>query len=328
LYVEHRSLLGQRSLLSTIAELDRRGWTTKKWTTKKGKQRGGRPFNKNTLCGLLTNVAYVGKVRYRDEIYEGQHEAVVDAKIFERVQRLLHRNHRTGGTRVPNRFGALLMGMLHCVPCGCRMTPAQTTNNGGKRYRYYVCINAQKRGWHNCPSKSIPATEIERFVVDQVKGVAADPGLIADTLTATRQQIEKTLDALDVERQGVQEDLVWADAEVRALLGDASSGHATARLADLRDRGRLSEQHLTEIREEEYRLRDELVDENDVADVLRDFESHWESFSPDQQVRMIKLLIERVDYDPAENTVSVTFRPTGITGVKSLAEQMTEGDAA
>ena len=31
------------------------------WTTKKGKQRGSRPFNKNTLYGLLTNVAYVGR---------------------------------------------------------------------------------------------------------------------------------------------------------------------------------------------------------------------------------------------------------------------------
>ncbi len=290
----------------------------------KGKQRGDRPFNKNTLCGLLTNVAYVGKVRYRDEIYEGRHEAIVSTEIFERAQRLLHLNHGTGGTRVHNRFGALLQGMLHCVPCGCRMTPAQTTNNGGKRYRYYVCINAQKRGWHNCPSKSIPAAEIERFVVEQVKSIAADPGLIAETLAETRQQIEKTLDALDAERQGVQKDLVWADAEVRALL-DANSGPATSRLAVLQDRVRLSEQHLTEIREEEYRLRAELVDENDV---LRDFESLWESFSPDQQARMLKLLIERVDYDGAENTVSVTFRPTGITGAKSLADQMTEGDAA
>ena len=131
--------------------------------------------------------------------------------------------------------------------------------------------------------------------------------------------------ALDGERQDVQKELVWADAEVRALLEDASNGHETARLADLRDRARLSEQHLTEIREEEYRLRDELVDEDDVADVLRDFESHWESFSPDQQARVIKLLIERVDYDGAESTVSVTFRTTGI---KSLVDQLTEGDAA
>ncbi len=79
LYLEHQSLL------STIAELDRRGWTTKRWTTKKGKERGGRPFNKNTLYRLLTNVTYLGKVRYKDEIYEGEHEAIVDPETVEEV---------------------------------------------------------------------------------------------------------------------------------------------------------------------------------------------------------------------------------------------------
>jgi len=37
-----------------------------------------------------------------------------------------------------------------------------------------VCPNAQKRGWHACPSKSIPAAEIEKFVVDQVRAVGRD----------------------------------------------------------------------------------------------------------------------------------------------------------
>ena len=111
-------------------------------------------------------------------------------------------------------------------------------------------------------------------------------------------------------------------------LDNANILNLLARHVNLRDRARLSEQRLTEIREEEYRLRDELVDEDDVAEALRDFESHWESFSPRGQSRVIKLLIERVDYDGTENTVSVTFRTTGITGVKSLADQMTEGDAA
>ncbi len=202
------------------------------------------------------------------------------------------------------------------------MIPAQTIRNGSKRYRYYVCINAQKRGWHNCPSKSIPAAQIERFVVDQLKTIAADPRLIAETLAETRRRIEKTLDALDVERQGVQKDLEWANAQVRRLLGEVardSNGRATARLADLQERVRIAERRLTEIREEEYGLQTELVDEDDVAEALRDFASLWESFSPREQASVIKLLIERVDYDGANSTVSVTFRPAGITEIKPVS---------
>ena len=50
------------------------------------------------------------------------HEAIVDAEIFERAQRLLQRKQRTDGTRVRNRSGALLQGMLqgqgHGAPDG------------------------------------------------------------------------------------------------------------------------------------------------------------------------------------------------------------------
>ncbi|PJA74181.1 resolvase, partial [bacterium CG_4_9_14_3_um_filter_65_15] len=65
----------------------------------------------------------------------------------------------------------------NCVPCGCAMVPTHTTKQD-RRYRYYVCAKAQKRGWHACPSKSIPAGEIEKFVVDQVRGIGRDPAMI------------------------------------------------------------------------------------------------------------------------------------------------------
>ncbi len=79
------------------------------------------------------------------------------------------------------------------------------------------------------------------------------------------------------------------------------------------------EQRLTEIREEEYGLQTELVDEDEVAEALRAFASLWESFSPREQARVIELLIERIDYDGANSTVSVTFRPAGITEIKPVS---------
>ena len=36
---------------------------------------------------------------------------------------------------------------------------------------------AQKRGWANCPTKSVPAGEIERFVVDQIRCIGRDSDL-------------------------------------------------------------------------------------------------------------------------------------------------------
>jgi hypothetical protein len=51
----------------------------------KGRTRGGRPFTKTSLYRLLTNVAYAGKVRYKDEVHPGEQPALIDADTFGRV---------------------------------------------------------------------------------------------------------------------------------------------------------------------------------------------------------------------------------------------------
>jgi site-specific DNA recombinase len=158
LYLEHEALL------PVVRELGQRGWANKRWLTRGGKECGGDGFTKTALHRLLTNVLYTGRVRYKDEVHPGEQPAIVDAVVFARVQDLLRRNGRSGGAPVRNPFGALLQGLLRCGPCGCAMSPAHTTR-GDKRYRYYVCSNAQKRGWGACPSKSVPAGQIEQLVL-------------------------------------------------------------------------------------------------------------------------------------------------------------------
>src|SRR5262249_333379 len=80
LYLEHRGLI------PLIKELDQRGWATKRWQARKGHFLGGKPFKVTSLRRLLTNVAYIGRVRYRQESHPGEHAAIIDAKTWKRVQ--------------------------------------------------------------------------------------------------------------------------------------------------------------------------------------------------------------------------------------------------
>src|SRR5205807_9462749 len=112
------------------------------------------------------------------------------------AQATLARNGRTGGALVRNKFGALLKGLLRCGPCGCAMTPTHSCKDGKKRYRYYLCSGAQKRGWDTCPSKSIPAGEIERFVIDQIRCIGRDPALLHETIAATQDQVQRRIGEL------------------------------------------------------------------------------------------------------------------------------------
>jgi site-specific DNA recombinase len=160
--------LQYRGLLPVLAELARRGWRTKQTRTKEGHIHGGRPFTRSSLYRLLTNVTYIGRVRYRSEIHPGEQPAIIDHRTWQEVQAFLVNNGpgRTGTARTPSE--ALLQGLLYCRPCGCAMTPAQVSR-GNRRYRYYTCSAAQRKGWHTCPSKSLPAAAVEHYVVQQLR---------------------------------------------------------------------------------------------------------------------------------------------------------------
>jgi len=321
--------LERESLIATARELDRRGWTTKHWTTRKGKARGGRTFDKTSLHKVLTNVTYLGKVKYKDETHEGEHAAIVGREVFDRVQATLQRNGRSGGKHVRNRFGALLKGLLHCSPCGCSMAPTHT-KKGNRRYRYYVCVNAQKRGWDTCQSKSIPAAEVERFVVEQVRCIGHDRSLIAATLAEARSQSEKRIGELQAEQGSLQREVGRHNAEMHELvpwlpLDAATEDPTTARLADVQQRIQVAERRLTEVREEAVTLGHKIIDEEELAAALTAFDPAWETLTPREQARILHLLIERIDYDGEQESVSITFRPCGI---KTLAEELDSEELA
>jgi Recombinase zinc beta ribbon domain/Recombinase len=165
LYLEHRGLI------PVVQELERRGWRNKRWQTRKGPIRGGSIFTKTTLYRLLTNVVYLGKVRYKNEVHTGEHTAIVERAVWQEVQDLLHRRRRS---LVRQRSSALLKGLLHCRGCGHAMTATSARKNGGKAYRYYLCQNAIKRGRKACQSQALPASAIERWVLDHLQKFALE----------------------------------------------------------------------------------------------------------------------------------------------------------
>ena len=321
----------KQSLIATIEELDRKGWINKRWATRKGPERGGKPFNKATLHRLLTNITYLGKLRYKDEIHEGEHAAIVSSEVWQRVQALLGRNGRTGGSAVRNKFGALLKGILRCAPCGCAMTPTHSTKDGNKRYRYYVCGSAQKRGWHTCPSKSIPAAEMEKFVVEQIKSIGRDPQFLEATIDQARKLGQSQIEGLEMERRRVESELNEWNLEIREVLQRVAPGDgntpATARLAELQERIRLAERRATEVREHSISLSRSIIGEGEVGKAMAMFDPVWESLTPHEQSRVVNLLVERVDYNGATGKVAITFHASGI---KTLAAELSgkQGDAA
>lgn len=265
---------------------------------------------------MLTNVTYVGKIRYKDEIHKGEQPAIVTLELWQKVQSILDRNRRTGGAQVRNKFGAILKGLIRCVPCGCAMVPTHTTRRDNKRYRYYVCSSAQKRGWDTCPSKQIPAPEIEKFVVDQIRQVGLDQELIESTVEQVHRHVEAQLAELSAEEKCHQRDLGNWSAELRDVVRQFSPGGDVfpipTRLADLEQRANGAKERLEAIQRERDGLKRQVISTKDVENALREFDPIWEALTLKERERVLHLLVTNVDYDGRNGKVAVSFHPEGI----------------
>ncbi len=103
-------------------------------------------------------------------MYPGEHEGIVAEAVFERVQQMLAQNRPSASSRrYHHRHEAMLEGLVHCAACASPMGHHYTAK-GTRRYRYYVCLRAQRDGPEHCPCPSIPAAELEQWAVETVVG--------------------------------------------------------------------------------------------------------------------------------------------------------------
>jgi len=226
-----RMYLEESSLLPVVKELARRGWANKLRVTKKGRTLGGRPFDKATLWVLMTNPIYAGKIRYKDELHDGEHEPIIEPDVFDQVQKKLKQNSRAGSVEVRNKYGALLRGLLRCKNCGTAMTHSFCGNSKRRFYRYYRCVSAIKNGHGTCPTGTLPAGELERVVVDEVRGLVKDEALLAQVLSEAHAVSDTDLAAARRERDDLRRERKRHERELQQLV--ASPVHQRVQWASL-----------------------------------------------------------------------------------------------
>lgn len=294
----------KRSLLETVREINTRRWERKQWLTRDNRLYGGGPWDKNNLYNLLTNIAYIGKVRYKGEIYEGEQAAILDESLWREVQTIMHYNGKGHETeRKPT--DALLRGILCCEHCGTAMIHTYTAKKN-KRYRYYVCMRAQKQGFDVCPNRSIPAAELEKFVLERIRAVGRDPGLLRATFAQVATVNREKLAAAESEARVVAQEIRDTQTEIKRSFDNAEA------LIDLSDRLHRAEQKLALIAARSEQIRTEKLDEADLETALAMFDPLWDSMVAAERERIMRLLIERIGYDGKQGTLAITFHACGI----------------
>ena len=308
--------LQHRSALIVARELNARKRRTKLVQTKAGEMRGARPWTKDAVLRVLRNPVYAGYTRCGDELYDGEHDAIIDAETWIAAGALLASR---GGPlkshgRNPDYF---LRGLLFCACCGGAYTTA-STRRGRREYRYYRCVRRDKKGADACEARPLPADAIEGFVLERIRGFASDSDLIADVERRLKARVATTRAELEVERARLPQHIARLSAEGRSLVGTMAEMRGGARrLVDARvqelgaDLGR-SETRLAEVERDLAALRDAELDAEWVAAALRDFETLWEVMTPQNRARLVGALVRRVDVDEPAGEVSIRLADIGV----------------
>ena len=148
----------------------------------------GRPIDKGYLYKCLSNRTYLGLAIHKGTAYPGEHAAIISQDLWDKVHAILAENARTRSARTRAQTPALLRGLIF-GPTGAAMSPTHT-RKGNRLYRYYVSQDVLQRGRDACPIGRVPAAEIERAVIDQLRGVFRQPEIVVGTWRAARAEQE------------------------------------------------------------------------------------------------------------------------------------------
>ena len=197
------------------------------------------------------------------------------------------------------------------------------TNNHGREYRYYTCSKKVKTGYKKCLLPSLPAGELEKIVVDQLRSLLRHPDVIAHTFREVCASSQTGPDAEVVSRiEELRGRRQQAEQAARSLLGlqDPESPFVkselkrlNAEMKSLGDSIRSLESGVTTKR---------AIDLSEVTKALQQLDPVWEVLYPEEQSRVMELLVETVTV--SKESVDIHFRANGIEQIVGELSPMSE----
>ncbi|KIC47115.1 resolvase [Ruegeria sp. ANG-S4] len=171
-----RHLFGLYDALGCLRKVEERATAedlrSKRVVRADGRVKGDCPLSRGQIYYLLRNPVYLGKIRHKDKIWDGQHPAIIDQDIWDRVQEKMRQaSRRSRANLTPdarlrtNDPGAWLTGLLQ-DETGDRLTPTHTTRKG-RRLRYYVS-NRLISGGKDTSGWRLPGPALEDAVIDVI----------------------------------------------------------------------------------------------------------------------------------------------------------------
>ncbi|WP_299663123.1 recombinase family protein [uncultured Ruegeria sp.] len=171
LYLEHQTILDVKEQAEAL------GLRSRRRERPGGRVTGGTFFDRGHIHHLISNPIYAGRIRHKGQVYEGQHPAIINPAVWERVQQLLQDGAvRERGVKQKTKRSALA-GKLY-DETGDRLTPSHSRKNG-KRLRYYISGRLVTDRSQKFPDTwRLPAEQLENLLAEVVRQHLSRPNAV------------------------------------------------------------------------------------------------------------------------------------------------------
>lgn len=288
-----------RSAPQVAKWLNDQGHRQKRFTSRRKGETGGKPFTPAAVRLMVQNRLYLGEITHKGEVFEGQHDPIVDRDAFDRAQNVMEGNAKNRrGPPLRAQHDWPLTGVAQCA-CGYALTSSAGTGRGGKTYFYYRCVGLQKNVDHPCEVRQVRAELLEDAVFALVREAAREPALLAEAVEEANRMarehvtpLRDRVDALARELAEVEEE---GQRTLRQVLtsGVANSDLARKLLADIEARRDALRASLSAAVSELAGKEAEQLDLELVTQAIQGFDSAFEHLTSAEKREFLQLLIHK-----------------------------------
>lgn len=137
------------------------------------------PVSDSKIEKLLRDRYYLGEVSYRGEYFEGRHDALIESKLFDRVQELLETRGYANERR--RKHDHYLKGTIWCGRCYLeaetnRRMILMHVNKQSATYSYFFCRGTQD---HTCDTPYSNIDRVEEAIERHYKTITLRPEFVA-----------------------------------------------------------------------------------------------------------------------------------------------------
>lgn len=135
-----------------------------------GTKTGGQIMSRGHLHHILTNPIYAGRIPHKGEVFDGQHQAIIDPERWDRLQTQLSSKAAKARRSKHHRDPSPLAGKLFDA-AGEKLTPSHS-KKGARRYRYYISkrlVTGVTRADEKQRTWRIPAAQLEEPIAQAMR---------------------------------------------------------------------------------------------------------------------------------------------------------------